>query len=189
MDLFIETKTIGAYGKMLAAEEKSAGTIEKYLRDVKAFALWLDKRPMSKEETANWRHHLLDRGYTPTTINSMLSSLNRFFRFIGHDEYRSRFLRIQRRIFRDPSRDLSRNDYQRLLQTAEINGNIRLKLLMETICATGIRVSELCHITVEAICLGRAQIALKGKIRTILLPGKLCRKLKKYAQKQKIASG
>ena len=124
MDLFIETKTIGAYGKMLAAEEKSAGTIEKYLRDVKAFALWLDKRPMSKEETANWRHHLLDRGYTPTTINSMLSSLNRFFRFIGHDEYRSRFLRIQRRIFRDPSRDLSRNDYQRLLQTAEINGNI-----------------------------------------------------------------
>ena len=189
MDLFIETKTIGEYGKMLAAEEKSAGTIEKYLRDVKAFALWLDKRPMSKEETANWRHHLLDRGYTPTTINSMLSSLNRFFRFIGHDEYRSRFLRIQRRIFRDPSRDLSRNDYQRLLQTAEINGNIRLKLLMETICATGIRVSELCHITVEAICLGRAQIALKGKIRTILLPGKLCRKLKKYAQKQKIASG
>ena len=189
MDLFIETKTIGAYGKMLAAEEKSAGTIEKYLRDVKAFALWLDKRPMSKEETANWRHHLLDRGYTPTTINSMLSSLNRFFRFIGHDEYRCRFLRIQRRIFRDPSRDLSRNDYQRLLQTAEINGNIRLKLLMETICATGIRVSELCHITVEAICLGRAQIALKGKLRTILLPGKLCRKLKKYAQKQKIASG
>ena len=81
MDLFIETKTIGAYGKMLAAEEKSAGTIEKYLRDVKAFALWLDKRPMSKEETANWRHHLLDRGYTPTTINSMLSSLNRFFSF------------------------------------------------------------------------------------------------------------
>ena len=79
MDLFIETKTIGTYGKMLAAEEKSAGTIEKYLRDVKAFALWLDKRPMSKEETANWRHHLLDRGYTPTTINSMLSSLNRFF--------------------------------------------------------------------------------------------------------------
>ena len=94
MDLFIETKTIGEYGKMLAAEEKSAGTIEKYLRDVKAFALWLDKRPMSKEETANWRHHLLDRGYTPTTINSMLSSLNRFFRFIGHDEYRSRFQRF-----------------------------------------------------------------------------------------------
>lgn len=162
MDLFIETKTIGTYGKMLAAEEKSAGTIEKYLRDVKAFALWLDKRPMSKEKTANWRHHLLDRGYTPTAINSMLSSFNRF-------------LQIQRRIFRDPSRDLSRNDYQRLLQTAEINGNIRLKLLMETICATGIRVSELCHITVEAICLGRAQIALKRKIRTILLPGKLCR--------------
>ena len=189
MDLFIETKTIGAYGKMLAAEEKSAGTIEKYLRDVKAFALWLDKRPMSKEETANWRHHLLDRGYTPTTINSMLSSLNRFFRFIGHDEYRCRFLRIQRRIFRDPSRDLSRNDYQRLLQTAEINGNIRLKLLMETICATGIRVSEVPYITTDAIKKGRARISMKGKLRTILIPAPLCRKLRKYATKHRIGRG
>ncbi len=87
-------------------------------------------------------------------------------------------LRIQRRVFRDPTRDLGRDDYERLLQAAETSGNIRLKLLMETICATGIRVSELRHITVEAISIGRAQIALKGKIRTILLPGKLCRKLK-----------
>lgn len=100
-----------------------------------------------------------------------------------------RFLRIQRRVFRDPTRDLGRDDYERLLQAAETSGNIRLKLLMETICATGIRVSELRHITVEAISIGRAQIALKGKIRTILLPGKLCRKLKKYAQKQNIPSG
>ena len=160
---------------MLAAEERSAGTIEKYLRDVRAFASWLGGRALNKEETAGWKQHLLAQGYMPVTINSMLSALNRFFHFIG--------------VFRDPTRDLGRDDYERLLQAAETSGNIRLKLLMETICATGIRVSELRHITVEAISIGRAQIALKGKIRTILLPGKLCRKLKKYAQKQNIPSG
>ena len=189
MNFSIEAGTICSYGKMLAAEEKSAGTIEKYLRDVRAFASWLGGRALNKEETAGWKQHLLAQGYTPVTVNSMLSALNRFFHFIGRDECRVRFLRIQRRVFRDPTRDLGRDDYERLLQAAETSGNIRLKLLMETICATGIRVSELRHITVEAISIGRAQIALKGKIRTILLPGKLCRKLKKYAQKQNIPSG
>ena len=142
MNFSIEAGTICSYGKMLAAEERSAGTIEKYLRDVRAFASWLGGRALNKEETAGWKQHLLAQGYTPVTVNSMLSALNRFFHFIGRDECRVRFLRIQRRVFRDPTRDLGRDDYERLLQAAETSGNIRLKLLMETICATGIRVSD-----------------------------------------------
>ncbi len=100
-----------------------------------------------------------------------------------------KFLKVQRRLFRDARRELNRAEYARLLDTAQRQGQERLALLMETICATGIRVSELRYITLEAVRLGRAEIALKGKIRTILLPGKLCRKLRKYARAEKIASG
>ena len=102
---------------------------------------------------------------------------------------RVKFLKIQRKLFRDPARELSRQEYDRLLTTARETGQERLALIMETLCATGIRISELRYITVEAAKDGRATIALKGKIRTILLPTKLCRKLSKYAKKQKIASG
>lgn len=176
------------FERALAAEERSRGTIEKYLRDVSAFLCWLGEREMTKEAAAGWKEHLLAQGYVPVTINSMLSALNGYFRFVGREECRVKFLRIQRRAFRDPSKDMTRDDYQRLLQAAE-GSDPRLRLVMETICATGIRVSELCYITVEAAKQGRAVISLKGKIRTILLPGKLCRKLLKYAGKQKTASG
>ena len=189
MGSYLKKDMIQAYGKALAAEERSQGTIEKYLRDVEGFASWLNNQELNKESAASWKEHLLAAGYMPVTINSMLSAVNGFLRFIGREDCRVRFLRIQRHLFRDPARDLSRNDYERLLQAAKAHGNFRLHLLMETICATGIRVSELKYITLEAVRTGRAQISLKGKIRTILLPGKLCRKLQKYAQKNKLASG
>ena len=108
---------------------------------------------------------------------------------MGWEECRVRHLRLQRRLFREASRELNRAEYDRLLQAAQRQGKERLALLMETICATGIRVSEVHDITVEAVGAGKAEIALKGKIRTILLPGKLCHKLRKYAKRQKIASG
>ena len=119
----------------------------------------------------------------------MLVSLNAFFRYAGWQECRVKLLKLQRRMFREQARELSREEYGRLLRTAHAQGKERLALLMETICATGIRVSELQYITVENAERGRAEIALKGKIRTILLPAKLCRKLLKYAKKQKTASG
>ena len=108
---------------------------------------------------------------------------------MGWDDCKVKFLRIQRRMFRDQSRDLTKMEYERLLETAKNQGKTRLALLMETICATGIRVSEVKYITLEAVYRGRTDIILKGKIRTILLPKKLCRKLLKYARKQKITSG
>ena len=178
-----------AYGRYLAAEERSPGTVGKYLRDVRTFAAWLGGRPVSKELAAAWKEHLLSQGYAPVTINSMLAAINGLFHFLGWDECRVKFLKVQRRLFRDAGRELTRPEYEQLLAAARERGRERLALLMETICATGIRVSEVKYITVEAAQRGRAEISLKGKIRTILLPGKLCRKLLKYARKQKTVSG
>ena len=164
----VTKEEIRQFSDALAEEERSAGTIEKYVRDVRRFAIWLDGEEVSRERTAAWRDGLLERGYAPVTINS---------------------LKIQRKLFRDDRRELTREEYQRLLDAAHGLGRERLALLLETICSTGIRVSEVKYITVEAAHAGRAEISLKGKLRTILLPGKLCRKLKKYARQQKTASG
>ena len=180
---------ITAFERYLRTEERSSGTIEKYLRDVRAFAVWLNGRIVTKETATGWKEHLLDRHYAPVTINSMLAAINAFFRFVGWEDCRVKFLKIQRRMFREASRELSREEYDRLLSTAHTLGRDRLALLMETICASGIRVSEVRYITVEAARQGQTEIALKGKIRTILLPDKLCRKLLKYARHKKIASG
>ena len=180
---------LAAFAAYRRRDERSAGTIEKYLRDVHAFCRWLHGRPVDKACAAAWKAHLLERGYAPITINGMLSSLNSLLRFLGWQDCRVKFLHIQRRLFRDASRELTRAEYMRLLETAQARGQARLALLMETICATGIRVSEVKYITLEAVRRGRAEIALKGKIRTILLPAKLCRKLKQYAKQQKTASG
>ena len=185
----VTKEEIRQFSDALAEEERSAGTIEKYVRDVRRFAVWLDGEEVSRERTAAWRDGLLERGYAPVTINSMVAAVNQFFTFLGWEECKVKALKIQRRLFRDDRRELTREEYQRLLDAAHGLGRERLALLLETICATGIRVSEVKYITVEAAHAGRAEISLKGKLRTILLPGKLCRKLKKYARQQKTASG
>lgn len=177
------------YRTWLSEEEKSAGTIEKYLRDIYGFFHWLNGEAVSKERALDWKAYLLERGYAPVTINSMLSAVNSLLHFLGWDDCRVKFLKIQRRLFREEQRVLTRTEYECLLETARSLGRERLALLMETICATGIRVSEVRYITVESAQMGWAEITLKGKIRTILIPNKLCRKLLKYAKKQKTASG
>ena len=189
MGRHITGKQLTGFERHLRLEEREPGTIEKYLRDIRAFAVWLEEKPLDKEAAVAWKEHLLASGYAPATINSMLVALNRFFRFQRRDELRVKTIRVQRRIFRSRDRELTKEEYVRLLETAHALGRERLALLMETICATGIRVSEVKYITVEAAQAGRAEIALKGKIRTILLPGKLRRKLLKYAKKQKTGSG
>ena len=188
MDNIVTTEHIDAYCLSLLADERAAGTISKYRRDLTAFAHWLDGRTVTKETAAGWKSHLSHRGYAPCTINSMLAAVNGFCRFMAW-HIKVKFLKIQRQIFRDSARELSKSEYDRLLTTAREGGQERLALIMETLCATGIRVSELRYITVEAALAGRATITLKGKIRTILLPAKLYRKLVKYARKQKIAAG
>ena len=185
----ISENSVQQFADRLEREGRSRGTAEKYLRDVRRFVLWLHGRELTRELAAAWREHLVQSGYAPVTVNSMLSAVNHFLRFAGREDCKIRFLRIQRRVFREQDRELTRADYRRLLDAAGNQGRERLHLLMETICSTGIRVSEVRYITVEAARQGRAEITLKGKIRTILLPSRLCRKLRKYARAQKTASG
>ncbi len=185
----ITTAEIERYATHLKEEERAPATLEKYLRDIRAFAAWLGDRPVTKELAAAWKVHLIDEQQAPATVNAKLSAVNGLFRFLGLEGCRVKFLKLQRRMFRAADKDLTREEYQRLLDAAQTEGRDRLALLLETICGTGIRVSEVRYITVEAALAGRTDVSLKGKIRTILLPGKLCRKLLKYAKKQKTVSG
>lgn len=185
----VTSELVEAFECHLVRAEHGTGTIEKYLRDVRRFTAWLGGRLVTKELVAEWKQALYVAGYRPVTINSMLSALNSFFAFTGWSECKVKYLCIQRRLFCNQERELSREEYECLLNAAYDQGRERLALLMETICSTGIRVSEVQYITVEAANSQRSEVNLKGKIRTILLPGKLCRKLLKYAKKQKIVSG
>ena len=185
----LTTSQIAAYEQFLRGEERAAATIEKYSRDVSTFATWVRDRPMTKETVTQWKERLLEDQFSPVTINAKLSAVNGLLRFLGWEECRVKFVKVQKRAFRDAARDLSRGEYLRLLAAAQALDRERLELLLETICATGIRASEVRYITVEAAQNGRADISLKGKVRTILLPAKLRRKLLKYAKKQKTASG
>lgn len=177
------------FAHKLQEDERSSGTIQNYLRHVKAFHAWAGEIAVTKELVTVWKDQLISQNYCFGTINTMLVSLNRFFEFLGWEECKVKTLRIQRRLFREDSKELNKAEYHRLLSTAQHLGKTRLMLLMETICATGIRVSEVKYITVEALRQRRTEIRLKGKIRTILIPEKLCRKLLQYCRKQKIFSG
>ena len=184
----ITEETLAAFARQLGEEERSPATLEKYLREVRQFAAFLGGREVTRDLAAAWREELSAR-QSPATVNGKLTALDRLLAFLGWEDCRVKHLRVQRQLFRDSARELSREEYARLVETARRLGRGRLSLLMETICATGIRVSEVRYITAEAVREGRTEIALKGKIRTILLPGKLCRKLEKYARQKKITSG
>ncbi|MBR4861984.1 MAG: tyrosine-type recombinase/integrase [Firmicutes bacterium] len=188
------------YEAYLTHEEKSSGTKEKYLRDVRSFLKWMEnssrwnqamrlENVLSMETAAGWKETLQNRGYKAVTINSMLGSLNSFLCFMGKRDCRVKYLRIQTRIFRTESRALCRQEYEALKNEAEKKGRYRLKLLMETICATGIRVSEVRFITVKAAEERKAEITLKGKTRTILIPKPLAKKLLLFSKKENIKSG
>lgn len=175
--------------QFLQREERSGATAEKYLRDVRQFKRWLGFRPLSRKNVAAWKNALLAEGYSARSVNGKLSSLNALFRAIGREDCRVKTLRVQREVFRDAGRELTRSEYERLVRTAERLGKDRLALIMETICSCGLRVSELRHITLEAARNGKAVIAMKGKLRTILLPRKLRRKLEQYAKQHGITQG
>lgn len=189
MEHYMTNEKIDHYLKALENEERAAATIEKYRRALLNFAAFLSGAAVTPETIRLWKDELHERNYAPSTINTFLAALNGFFHFCGWSDCRARFLKIQHRLFRDSRQELTRAEYERLVATAEAAGDRGLALLMEAICSTGIRVSEVQYITVEAAKNGKAEIALKGKIRTILLPSKLCRKLLKFAARQKTASG
>lgn len=180
---------LAAFEAHLREIELAEGTIANYLRHVQAFAVFAGNREIDRELALAWREHLRAQGRTAETVNGMLVSLNRFFRFAEWEDCRTKPLRVQRRAFRDEGRELTRDEYTRLLAAAESRCKERLALLMETICGTGIRVSEVPYITVEAAERRETEISLKGKLRRILIPGKLAKKLLRYAKRQGITTG
>ena len=184
----LSASILADYDRWLRQEERADATREKYLRSIRTFAAWLGGAAVTKDVVTEWKSQLIKRHHAPSTVNTALDALNGLLRFLGWEDCRAKFLKVQRCIFRAPERELTRAEYARLLAAAQSSGDTRLALLMESICATGIRVSEVKFLTVEAAQCGRAEVALKGKIRTILLPHRLCRKLQKYAKQQKIAS-
>lgn len=189
MNRQITDEKMDSYREYLFREEKAAATVKKYMREVGIFVNWLSGREVTKELTARWKEELQSCGYVPGTVNAMLSAVNGFFTFMGWQDCRVKFLKIQRQMFRDASKDLEIEEYKRLVDAAYQLNNPRLGLVIETICGTGIRVSELAYITVDAVKAGKAEIVLKGKVRVILMPGRLVRKLLQYAREQKISSG
>ena len=180
-----------AFAAFLQKEEKSPATVEKYLREAQRFAAWLAAHgaTVNKEAVTAYKEELLNKGFCPATVNGKLTALDRLFGFLGWEGCKVKHLKVQRRLFREPGKELTREEYERLVNAARTTGKARLALLLEAICATGIRVSEVRYLTVEAARMGKAEIMLKGKIRTILLPNKLCHKLLKYAKKQNTAAG
>ena len=172
----------------LMEEEKSSATLEKYIRDVTAFFVWLTGHELDKMAVLRYKEHLAVN-YAPASVNSVLSSLNSFFSYNEWHSLKVKMLRIQRQIFAERNKELTRAEYERLLNAAKHRNNKRLYFLMQTICASGIRVSELKAITVEAIRAKQATIKCKGKMRIVILPKNLCRMLTEYIKEEKITSG
>jgi integrase/recombinase XerD len=180
--------SILSFEHLLREEEKSEATIAKYLHDIRFFISFLGKQEISKQLVMQYKDYLAQH-YKSASANSMLVSLNRFLRFIGREESCVRLLRIQRQIFASEDRELSKKEYQRLLKAAQHRQSYRIALIMQTICGTGIRISELSYITAEAVLTGKSVVNCKNKTRVIFIPVLLQNLLKKYMKKAGIQSG
>lgn len=184
----VNIQKINAYLTSLREQERSAATIQKYGHDLRTFLDFAGKMPFSKITVIAWKEQLM-ASYAPATVNSMLAAINGYLRFFGWGELQVKPLKIQQALFLEERRELTKKEYALLVAAAQKKENERLALVIQTICATGIRVSELKYITVESLQTGRAEIRNKGKLRLVFLPGKLRRVLKQYAQKQKKTAG
>ena len=172
----------------LINEEKAKATIEKYIHDVTVFMTWLDGREAEKQLVIEYKGKTIEE-YKPASVNATISSLNSFFTYMEWYECRVKALKIQKRTCADEKRELTKQEYERLVIAAEKTGNRKLYLLIQTICSTGIRVSELKFITVDAVKNKEAEINNKGKIRPVMLSKDLCKALKEYIKSENIESG
>lgn len=184
----ITKQLIEKFKHYLIEEEKSFSTLQKYLHDVTVFFEWLSDDEVDKTSVLRYKEYL-KLNYAPASVNSVLSSLNSFFEYNQWHMLKVKMLKIQKQIFAEKSKELSKNEYERLLETAKGKHNERLYYLMQTICSSGIRVSELSFITVEAVKNHMANINCKGKIRIVILPKGLCKMLTEYSRNKKITSG
>ena len=184
----IEERTLADFAAALAEEERSAATIEKYGRDVRRFAAYIGGGAVSRQAVLAYKHKL-GQEYAVAGANSMLAALNHFFRFCGWQDLCIRQFKVQKKAFCPAEKELSRGEYRRLVKAAERQRGGQLSLLLQTICATGIRVSELVHITVAAAEKGQALVSCKGKSRVIFIIPALQKKLLRYAKAHAITAG
>ncbi|MBR5536260.1 MAG: tyrosine-type recombinase/integrase [Clostridia bacterium] len=184
----ITEKIVKSFELYLHEEERSDNTIAKYMRDIRYFRVWLGGREVDKSVVLEYKKELCER-YAPVSVNSILSSLNALFMYMNWYDLKVKTLKIQRRIFADKEKELTKAEYERLLSAAKNKKNERLYYLMQTIGSTGLRISELKYVTVDAVDAGQATINCKGKIRQVFLPRQLCKMLKVYINKQNIISG
>lgn len=189
MEHFLNEAMIDEFRLRLEEEEKSSATIDKYIRDVRTFFAYAGvTESINKTTMIAYKEYLITK-YAAASVNSMLTSVNIFLKQMNWHDCVVKILKIQKEAFRAKERDLTKEEYYRLVRTAEKKGNIRLSLIMQTIGSTGIRISELKYITVAAINMGYASVCSKGKRRTVLLPEALCQKLKHYVREKKIQRG
>ncbi len=188
MTKIMTQENIEDFKNYLINEEKASATLEKYIRDITAFFTWISSGEIDKRTVLSYKDYLIGK-FAPASVNSVLSSLNSFFDFIHWYELKVKMLKIQRQIFAQKEKELTRAEYERLLDAAKSKKNERLYYLMQTICASGIRVSEVSAITIESLKMKRANINCKGKMRVVILPKELCKMLLNYAKEQKITSG
>ena len=187
--LIATNELLEEFVRYLLEEERSKATVEKYERDVKHFIKYLGiDNIITKERVLEYKESILLE-YSVTSVNSMLAALNQFLMFIGAFNFKVRRIKVQKPVFREEERDLTEEEYKNMVQKAYEAGKIRLALIMETICSTGIRISELQYFTVKAVKTGRIEIHNKGKVRIILVPEQLKKKLLCYIVKMKIKSG
>lgn len=177
------------FANYLQVRECSKATIEKYVRDIRALKSFCGEQIEDKSALLCLKEHLLKSGYANSSINSMLSSVNCFLTYSGYGEWKLRYIKVQRTVFADRDKELTQKEYLRMVEAANKTGDVRLAMILQTICATGIRVSELCSVTVESLQCRRARINSKGKVRLILLPKQLCIMLKHYCKARGITSG
>ncbi len=185
----LDWEALDMFRQEMAEREYSPATIAKYSRILDGLLTFAGGEVRGKAELVGYKERLLQDGRAAGTVNGVLTAVNNFLDFCGYHEWRLRFLRVQRRNFADSSRELKRWEYEKLVHKAESEGDERLALLLQTLAATGVRVSEVSAITAESLRAGQAEIICKGKRRTIVLPGKLCKTLLKYCKKMNISSG
>ena len=186
---FLTEERISDFNLHLLSEEKSENTVEKYLRDVQAFAAYLNGCEVTKESAISYKQKLIGDGYAVRSVNSMLASINSLVSFFGWYDCKVKAIKQQRQIFCSEDKELTKDEYFRLLNAAKQKKNDRLNLIIQTICGTGIRVSELQFITVEAAKSGAATVNCKGKIRTVFIVKELKKKLLQYAKEKHITAG
>ena len=184
----ITDKSIEDFKRYLQNEERAAATIEKYIRDILAFCVWLAGKETDKSAVLAYKEYLIEK-YAPASVNSILSSLNSFFAFMSWHDCHVKTLKIQKQIFAKSEKELTKVEYEKLLTAAQRKGNQKLYYLMQTLCNTGIRISELKYIDADAVRSGKAVIRCKGKMRVVILIAPLCKMLKEYMKEQGIVSG